>query len=71
VCFQSLEMMMTTTLKKDLAHKIIDGLPEGSTWDDLMYEFYARESIERGYADSQAGRTMAVKEVRAKYGLPE
>lgn len=62
---------MTTILKKELAHKIIDGMPDGATWDDLMHELYTREAITRGYADSQAGRTMAVKEVRAKFGLPE
>ena len=62
---------MATVLKKELAHKIIDGMPDGATWDDLMHEFYVRETIERGYADSLAGKTMAVGEVRAKYDLPE
>jgi len=37
-----------------------------------MREIYVREGIERGnMADSKAGRTRDVKEVRAKYGLPE
>ncbi|MDF7798494.1 hypothetical protein P4C99_03420 [Pontiellaceae bacterium B1224] len=62
---------MATALRKELAHKIIDELPEGATWDDLMQQLYVREAIERGYADSQAGRVMAVKDVRAKYGLSE
>ena len=62
---------MATVLKNELAHKIIDGMPDGSTWNDLMHELYVRESIERGCTDSLAGKTMAVNEVRAKYGLPE
>lgn len=62
---------MATVLKKELAHKIVENMPDGSTWEDLMHELYTREAIERGYADSQAGRTMAVNEVRAKYGLSE
>jgi predicted transcriptional regulator len=36
-----------------------------------MHQIYVRETIERGLADSQAGRTMGVEEVRSKYGLPE
>jgi hypothetical protein len=56
---------------KEEAHKIIDRMPVGATWNDLMYEIYVREVIELGLADSKAGRTKEVKEIRAKYGLPE
>lgn len=62
---------MTTLLEKEQAHKLIDRMPTNATWDDLMHEIYVREAIERGLADSMAGRTKDVKEVRAKYGLPE
>ena len=58
-------------LKKDEAHKIIDRMPSSATWDDLMREIYVREAIERGLADSEEGRIKAVKDVRAKYNLPE
>ncbi|MCF8075634.1 MAG: hypothetical protein K9K40_13795 [Desulfotignum sp.] len=62
---------MTTMLEKDEAHSLIDRMPADATWDDLMREIYVRETIWRGLADSIAGRTKDVKEVRAKYGLPE
>ena len=62
---------MATTMEKDEAHRLIDRMPPGATWDDLMREIYVRETIKRGLADSNAGRTKDVKEVRAKYGLPE
>jgi predicted transcriptional regulator len=62
---------MTTVLEKDEAHRLIDRMPQGATWDDLIREIYVRETIKRGLADSNAGRTKDVKEVRAKYGLPE
>ena len=62
---------MSVIMKKDEAHKIIDRLPQNATWDDLMREIYVRETIERGLADSREGRTKDLKEVRAKYGLPE
>lgn len=62
---------MATVLVKDEAHRMIDQMPEGSTWDDLIHEIYVRQAIERGLADSQEGRTSDVREVRAKYRLAE
>lgn len=62
---------MSTMIIKEEAHKIIDRMPAGATWDDLMHEIYVREVIELGLADSKAGHTKDVKEIRVKYGLPE
>jgi hypothetical protein len=62
---------MAQIMKKDEAHRLIDQMPSNATWDDLMQEIYVREAIERGLSDSNEGRTTDVKEVRAKYGLPE
>lgn len=62
---------MPLAMKKEDAHKLVDRLPDNATWDDLMHEIYVREVIERGMADSRAGRTTSVQEVRAKFGLPE
>ena len=62
---------MANVMGKEEAHKLIDRMPPNATWDDLMHEIYVREAIEKGVADSTAGRTRDVKEVRAKYGLPE
>ncbi len=60
--------MGTTSIKAE-ARKLIEKLPEDSSWDDLMREIYVRQAIEAGLADSQAGRTRAVEQVRAEYGL--
>ncbi len=54
---------------KDEARRLIEGLPEDATWDDLMKEIYVRQAIEAGLEDSKAGRTIEVKEVRARFGL--
>ena len=62
---------MSIIMEKDEAHRIIDRMPPKATWDDLMREIYVREVVERGLADSKAGRTKDVKEVRTKYGLSE
>ena len=56
---------------KQEAHKLIDSLPENSTWDDLMYQIYVRQTVEAGLADSKAGNVISVQEVRKKFGLPE
>jgi len=61
---------MSTTMIRDEAHKLVDRLPQNSTWDDLIHEIYVREVIERGLEDSKAGRTKDVNDVRKKYGLP-
>ena len=62
---------MSSLMEKEQAHKLVDRMPENATWDDLIYEIYVREVIGRGLSDSRANRTKDVKEVRAKYGLPE
>ena len=54
---------------KEEAHRLLDDLPKSATWDDLMYKIYVRQAIETGLEDSEAGRTINVKEVRAKFGL--
>ena len=52
---------------KEEAHHLLEKLPENATWDDLMYKIYVRQAIEAGLADSDAGRTIDVKDVRAKF----
>ena len=58
-------------MTRDQAHKLIDRMPEDSSWDDLMHEIYVREVIEQGLGDSKAGRTKDVRDIRKKHGLPE
>ncbi len=62
--------MQTINIKKE-AQKLLKYLPEDATWDDLMYKIYVRQAIEAGIKDSKAGRTMDVKDVRLKFGLPK
>ncbi len=54
---------------KEEARRLVDQMPDDSTWDDLMHEIYVRQSIEKGLTDSEAGRTTSVEQVRAKFGL--
>lgn len=55
---------------KEEARHLVEELPENASWDDLMYKIYVRQAIEAGLEDSKAGRTIDVREVRAKFGLP-
>jgi hypothetical protein len=54
---------------KAQAHRLVDDLPESATWEDVMYRIYVREAVEAGVDDSDAGRTVDVKDVRTKFGL--
>ena len=60
---------MAPTNIKDEAHRLVENLGEDATWDDLMYQIYVRQVVDAGLEDSQAGRTIDVKEVRTKLGL--
>jgi hypothetical protein len=41
---------------KAQARKLIDKLPDNSTWDDLMYEIYVRQVVEAGLNDKMTSR---------------
>ena len=56
---------MAEPMRKDEAHELVNRMPENATWDDLIEEIYVRQVIEQGLADSEAGRTTDVAEVRA------
>jgi predicted transcriptional regulator len=59
---------MTTMGVKQEARRLVEQLPEDATWDELRHEVYVRQTIEAGLQDSQAGRTLDIKEVRARFG---
>ena len=64
-------MNTSNTNVKEEARKLVENLPENSTWDDLMHEIYVRQAIEAGLADSEAGRVTSVEQVRKDFGLPQ
>jgi predicted transcriptional regulator len=54
---------MSDTNVKDEARRLVENLPEDVTWDHFMYQIYVRQAIEAGLEDSEAGRSLNVKEV--------
>ena len=55
---------------KEEAKRLIDSLPKLTSWDELIYEIYVRQTIEAGLVDSEAGRTQPVEAVRERFNLP-
>ena len=62
--------MQTESIKQE-GYRILEKLSDKATWDDLMYQIYVRQTIEAGIKDSDEGRTVDVKEVRKRFGLPK
>jgi len=60
---------MSANIKEE-ARRLIESLPDDSTWEDLKYQIYVREAVEKGLADAEAGRVTDVKKVREEFGLP-
>ncbi len=48
---------------KEAALKLIEGLPDDATLDDIMYAVYVRKQIERGLRDVEAGNTVSNEDV--------
>jgi hypothetical protein len=55
---------------KDQARRLVDDLPDRAAWEDVMYRIYARQAVDAEVKDSDEGRTIDVKEVRKRFGLP-
>lgn len=51
---------------KDEAKKLIDHLPEETTWDDIMYEIYARKKIENALKAIEEGKVVSREEARKR-----
>lgn len=53
------------TAKHD-ARKILDGLPEEASLEDIQYHLYVLQRIERGREDVAAGRIVSQDEVEQR-----
>jgi len=57
---------MPTTVREQ-ARIIIDSLPESAGWEDVMYELYVREKIDRSLQAEQAGQIIDHETIKNKY----
>ena len=60
---------MSSISVKDEARRLVEGLSDDSTWEDLMYQIYVRETVESGLADGEAERVVEVGTLREEFGL--
>jgi predicted transcriptional regulator len=51
---------------KKSAQQLLERLPDDADWDDIMYELYVKQKIERGQRAAADGRTVAHAEVRRR-----
>lgn len=51
---------------KKSAQQLLERLPDDAGWDDIMYEFYVKQKIERGQEAAADGRTVPHGEVRRR-----
>ncbi len=49
-------------LPKDEVRKLLDELPDDSTFGDIQYHIYVRQKIQSGFDDVAAGRTISEEE---------
>lgn len=54
------------TTAKEAARQIIEHLPEQATWDDIMYELYVKQKIEKGLQAAKEGRVVPHEEAKRR-----
>ena len=52
---------------KDEALKLVRGLPDGASWDDLIYQLCVRKKVERGIEAADQGRVVSHEEVKKQF----
>ena len=51
---------------KQEVKKLLDRIPDNSTFEEIQYHIYVREKIERGLKDVREGRVLTQKEVEKR-----
>jgi len=60
------EKYMQATIKKN-AIELINSLPDSTTWDDIMYEIYVKQKIDKGLDDVKNGKLTPHENVRKMF----
>jgi len=51
---------------KDEIRKLLDGLPDNVSYEDVQYHIYARQKIERGLQEEAEGRLISEEEAEQR-----
>ena len=49
------------------AQKLIEAMPESTSWDDLIYQMYVRKKIAKGIEAAEQGRVVPHDEVKKQF----
>jgi predicted transcriptional regulator len=55
------------TAKQDI-RRLLDKLPEDSTYEDIQYHIYVRQKVAKGLEDVEEGRVLSQDEVEERMG---
>jgi len=55
------------TIVKEEAIRLIENLPNDSTWDDIIYEIYVKKKIDAGLKAAEEGQTVSHEDVRKRF----
>ena len=59
--------MPATLSAKQASLRLIERLDEDVTFEDIIYELYFLQKVERGLEDVEQGRTVSHEEVRKEF----
>ncbi|ARA93424.1 hypothetical protein AWN76_009830 [Rhodothermaceae bacterium RA] len=59
--------MPATLSAKQASLRLIERLDEDVTFEDIIYELYFLQKVERGLKDVKEGRTLSHEEVRKEF----
>ena len=51
---------------KEEVRKILEQIPDNSSYEDIQYHIYVREKVERGLKDVEDGRVLSQQEVERR-----
>jgi len=51
---------------KEEVRKLLEKIPDDSSFEDIQYHIYVREKIERGLKDAEEGRVLSQEEVERR-----
>ncbi len=53
---------------KEEVRKMLEQIPDDSSFEDIQYHIYVREKIERGLKDIEEGRILDQEEIERRMG---
>lgn len=57
----------TMNIVREEAIRLLNNLPDEASWDDVMYEMYVRNKIDKGVIAADKGLVVSHEEVRRRF----